>query len=479
LEIRYWPPQYLVLPSDMNNSTNDMYQHSHDVLNLTPIILWGLQQSGLSGNTVSFSIGAARVADITTTTYPYLPTPTYGTGYPAYIQIIAGSNSVTLNTATTPCYIVATYSISPTTSGQNLYTITGNLAQIATASYNPAIHARLALATYSAGVWTIDQTPGTHRELDSAGFGGTQWNLQTSQLVLGPPPGYTGSTITTQSGQNVVLTNNLTVNGNTQFQGTVTNLAGYSYTPGRTDVATTGTAINSLTSATNEIRFTGSTPTTVNGITAGIAGQGLTLYNESSAVITFTNQSGSATGSKLLNPIAQSYLLNPGFCIKYIYDDLQTFWVLSATSSAKLIAGTTDGLSVPAGFLGEQIISTIAQGSAVSAPATTLYGDITSISLTAGVWNIDASGCSHLNGATLTVVGFGVSATSGNSSTGLTIGSNFFNFLPSTSTTDTSCSLAGYRVSLSATTTYYLKMNATYSAGTPQFYGTIRATRVG
>jgi hypothetical protein len=478
LEIRYWPDQYLVLPSDMNGSSNDMYQHAHDTLYLPPIILWGLQWSSTSGNTIAFSAGAARVADITVATYPYLPTPYYGSGYPAFIQIPTGSNSVTLATATTPCYIVATYSISPNITAQNLYTITGNLAQIAVSAYNPAIHARLALATYS-GTWTIDQTPGTHRDLDSAGFGGVQWNLQTDALVLAPPPGYTGTTITTQSGQNVVLTNTLTVDGNTLLEGTVSTSSGYSLIPGRTDIPTTVTPIDSLLSSTDLIRFTGSFATTVNGIAAGIAGQEFTIYNESTAVITFVNQSGSATGKELLNPIAQSYLLNPGFCLKYIYDELAQFWVLSSTSSAKLIAGTVDGLAIQPGFLGEHMISSVASGSAVNAPTSTQYGDITTLSLTPGVWDINSVVTSMLNGATQTTAAFGVSTTSGNSATGLTTGLNFFLFQPGTSAVDNTCSFSGYRVSISTTTSYYLKMQATYSAGTPQFYGTIRATRVG
>lgn len=326
MEIRQWPNQYLVRPIDMNRFNCDMYQHSQDVLNLTPLILWGLQHSGTSGNTVAFTVGAARAAEITTTNYAYLPEPVYGTGYPAYIQITASNNSVTLNTATTPCYIVATYTISPTTSDENLYTITGRLSQIATGAYDPTIHVKLAHGAYS-GSWTIDQTPGTNRDLDCAGFASVQWNLDTNTVEFGPPLGYSGTELATKTGVNMTFKNNVTVQGN------LLNAQGYNIFPSKTDVPTTGSAINSLTIASPFIKFTGSTATTVNGITAGLnGGQPLTIYNASSSTITFTNLNGSATGSQIQTPTGSSFVLASKYSAQFRYDNTASLWILILSS---------------------------------------------------------------------------------------------------------------------------------------------------
>lgn len=54
------------------------------------------------------------------------------------------------------------------------------------------------------------------------------------------------------------------------------------------------------------------------------------------------------------------------------------------------------------------------------------YGDLNSISLVAGEWDITAETVWYSNGATTTTqIGMGVSTTSGNSSAGMQIGDNF------------------------------------------------------
>ncbi len=318
MEIREWESQQLVLPSDMNGLTSDMYQRSFDYNHFSPMILWGLKFTGVSGNTVAFSIGAARCDEITVADYPFLPTPTYGTGYPGIIEIAASNNSVTLNTSLTPSYIVATYAITPTSVGQTLYTITGSLSQVT--SVTPATQVILAYATYSGSAWTIDQTPGSHRNYDASGLSAIEYNLTTNQTVIGSPQGQSGSAVVFS--QNVIANNNVTVTASLQTA------SGYVFNPTKTDVATTVTAINALTSASSMIRFTGSTATTVNGITAGISAQPIAIYNQSSVNVTFVNLSASAAaGNKIQLATGSTLVLAAGYCLNFIYDNTAGFWI--------------------------------------------------------------------------------------------------------------------------------------------------------
>jgi hypothetical protein len=141
--------------------------------------------------------------------------------------------------------------------------------------------------------------------------------------------------------------------------------------------------------------------------------------------------------------------------------------------------GTTTNNSAASGYIGEYIESVVG---VISAPTSTQYGDLTSISLTAGDWDVTAVTMFNSNGATWSACGNGISVTSGNSGTGLVLGSNRLgsNFASSSTTPIAQSSvIPSYRMSLSSTTTVYLKFTATYSAGTPQTYGgRISARRV-
>ena len=248
--------QQLVLPSDMNGSTCDMYQRNFDYNNFPPMILWGLQFQSASGNTLAFSIGAARAHEITVANYPYLPAPTYGTGYPAIIEISASNNSVTLNPSITPCYIVATYTISPNIAAQTLYTVSGNLAQVS--SVTTSTQVILAYATYAFGVWTVDQTPGTHRNYDASGLSSVEYDLTTNQVIIGSPQG--------KSSTGIILSENVIAQDNLQVVGNLVDANSYLLNTSKTDIPTTLTPILALTSATSLVRFTGALATTVDGI---------------------------------------------------------------------------------------------------------------------------------------------------------------------------------------------------------------------
>jgi hypothetical protein len=85
------------------------------------------------------------------------------------------------------------------------------------------------------------------------------------------------------------------------------------------------------------------------------------------------------------------------------------------------------------------------------------------------------------SGATWTDMSVGISTTSGNNSTGLTVGDNqVYGIWASSSSTPTAVpmSIPSYRMSLSGNTTVYYKMKATYTGGPPSLNGRISARRV-
>lgn len=140
-------------------------------------------------------------------------------------------------------------------------------------------------------------------------------------------------------------------------------------------------------------------------------------------------------------------------------------------------AGSTTNDSAAAGIVGEYVVSAVSTAANVPG-ATTAWGDLTSISLTAGDWNV--TGCVYvsLNSATCTLASAGISTTTGNASTGLNLGDNYFIGPAPTSTIGSDFQIPEYRLSLAATTTVYLKANCTYSAGNPQSVCRLSARRV-
>lgn len=141
------------------------------------------------------------------------------------------------------------------------------------------------------------------------------------------------------------------------------------------------------------------------------------------------------------------------------------------------IQGTDTNDSASAGFVGEYIESVV---SAVTAPTSGNFGDLTSISLTAGDWDVTALAYVAIGAGAWQLIQIGISTTPGNSTAGLVAGSNrLLDSWASSATTPTeqSLTIAAYRVSLSATTTIYFKFESTYVVA-PTFFGRISARRV-
>lgn len=138
----------------------------------------------------------------------------------------------------------------------------------------------------------------------------------------------------------------------------------------------------------------------------------------------------------------------------------------------------TDGSSASAGQINQLLTGTQATNTTTGVAASGLWGNATSVSLTAGRWAIQGVAGFNENGAVLTTaVECGISASS--SGAGIDeFETTVAPFLVS-STSDALLSTPVVYVSLSGTTTYYLNTRFYYSSGTPRHRGRIKAVRIG
>lgn len=145
-----------------------------------------------------------------------------------------------------------------------------------------------------------------------------------------------------------------------------------------------------------------------------------------------------------------------------------------ANNTLNPIVGATDGGNAAAGIWGEYQSSAIASGGAVSLTDATA-ANITSISLTAGDWDVE--GNVNIAGATATY-SQGVAGISATSATLPTDGTEVYSGAQFTllSVTD-GVALPRKRINVTVTTTVYLVGRASFSAGTMTGYGSITARR--
>lgn len=148
------------------------------------------------------------------------------------------------------------------------------------------------------------------------------------------------------------------------------------------------------------------------------------------------------------------------------------------TVAGQLVAkGTATNDSAGAGYMGEFADNTVSTYTNVG---TTLeFANITSISLTAGDWDVAGQVEFAVNGATsVGEVTMAISTSSGNTTTDHVAGKNVLKQRPPVTGANSGIAIGRHRVSLSATTTVYLKGMTSYTAGNPQYVGTITARRV-
>lgn len=231
-----------------------------------------------------------------------------------------------------------------------------------------------------------------------------------------------------------------------------------------------GTGNTSLTAYAVLTGGTTSTSPVQSIASVGTAGQVLTS-NGAGALPTFQTATGTGT-------------VNSGTAGNVAYYATSTnavsttaAFTVGATGPNGIIVGTNTNNSAAAGVVGEYIDAAAA---ATNFPASATFGDLTSISLTAGDWDVGVIGQVNNNSAVPTgLYLIGASINSGNSGTGLTDGTTdlslqgFF-----TGTNIIPVSLPRIRFSLSSTTTVYLKYYATYTGGPPKAAGSLTARRI-
>ncbi len=153
-----------------------------------------------------------------------------------------------------------------------------------------------------------------------------------------------------------------------------------------------------------------------------------------------------------------------------------------SSSGVTALKGSITNDSAAAGNIGEFITATVAVGSPVALTNAT-GANVTSISLTAGDWDVSAQVDFILTGATSTSHQSGISLTTGtlpSQAGGSGLGTDALAVLPMPTTVLSGTltqPIPPVRISLSATTTVYLVAQAAFSVGSESSYGTIRARR--
>lgn len=157
--------------------------------------------------------------------------------------------------------------------------------------------------------------------------------------------------------------------------------------------------------------------------------------------------------------------------------------VFSGTSSTINVTTQAGGLisggkfqAPSAGFIGERIVSTVSSGSPVSVPSSTVT-TVTSVSLTSGVWDITALCC--LQSALTGNFNQAAISANNNSFTGCVQGDTQIQTPTMPTASDyVALVIPNVRVTLTATTTYYMVSQANYSVGTATAFGRLSAVRI-
>jgi copper-binding protein NosD len=152
---------------------------------------------------------------------------------------------------------------------------------------------------------------------------------------------------------------------------------------------------------------------------------------------------------------------------------------VTQTGGATSITGSATNDSAGAGLVGQIITSSVPVGSASSLTSAAAGANITSISLTAGDWDVDAVVGFHPAASTsVTVSSAGITTTSATIPLLSTGASDIRAQAAQVPAVDYSLVVPPTRISLSATTTVFMTASSTFSVSTNAGYGFIRARRV-
>lgn len=138
------------------------------------------------------------------------------------------------------------------------------------------------------------------------------------------------------------------------------------------------------------------------------------------------------------------------------------------------IKGTSTNDDPAIGYIGEVLSFVNSTATNVPGASTNFANTTCTISITPGDWMLGGQIDFTNNGATVQAVRMAVDTSGGSG----VRGSTQLNGPATTSSADSSLSVLPFRLSLAATTSYYVVAAAQYSAGTPQYYCRITATRI-
>jgi hypothetical protein len=147
-----------------------------------------------------------------------------------------------------------------------------------------------------------------------------------------------------------------------------------------------------------------------------------------------------------------------------------------APLSAGQLPGTATNDNASSGNVGQFVSSTLSSGSAITASNATNQ-NVTSISLTAGdwdVWGVEDYSTSGVTGSSFQSY---ISTSSGAQDQSDAVTFGYYNISSNTNTAFLAQSISPIRISISSTTTVYLGTINLLSAGTLKVWGTIRARR--
>lgn len=137
----------------------------------------------------------------------------------------------------------------------------------------------------------------------------------------------------------------------------------------------------------------------------------------------------------------------------------------------------TGGAAAAASHVGEILTATQSAATSTGVGLTGVYGNATSISLTAGVWEVKGVAGFSENGANLTTSFSAGISSAANGSTLSQFDAAIYNNLIS-STSDLQVPVPAKNINISSTTTYYLNTRFFYTSGSPQHYGYLEARRI-
>lgn len=289
----------------------------------------------------------------------------------------------------------------------------------------------------------------------------------SASLPITVPNGGTGLTTTTAYG---LLTGGTTATGAFQNGGTGTS--------GQVYVSGGASALGTWTSATgtgNIVKATSPSLTTPN---VGAA--------------TFTSLQGASNGASILGSdgaVVAGFYISGGTSINNLHitsastgnsPSIQAFGgdvnvsldLLGSGTGGVKVKGTGTNDSAASGYVGEYISSQVTAGSPLTGFLTGTYVNLTSISLTAGDW--DVWGNVGVSSTTVTTLLGGINTTS------VTLPDNslIFYFKGLATSAAIISPVPQQRLSLSGTTTVYLVFSADFTGASPNAYGILAARRV-